>query len=146
MSALPALNNKTPLEAVRNADGREMVEALIGQFERDSSRMPVPPDSTVFINLRRRLVAVGRLLESQKEGNEPWNAQIDVESLPVQAASAADDLDGPDIAGGCVRELAIAPEDRIAFHMDKFPFLLRRARQLFTVTAEQAWWSARPYA
>ena len=53
--ALPALNNRTPLEAVRNADGREMVEALIAQFERDSSRMPVPPDSTVFTNLRRRL-------------------------------------------------------------------------------------------
>ena len=53
--ALSALNNKTPLEAVRNADGREMVEALIAQFERDSSRMPVPPDLTVFINLRRRL-------------------------------------------------------------------------------------------
>jgi hypothetical protein len=53
--ALPALNNKTPLEAVRGADGREMVEALIAQFERDSSRMPVPPDSTVFTNLRRRL-------------------------------------------------------------------------------------------
>ena len=53
--ALPALNNKTPLEAVRNADGREMVEALIAQFERDSSRMPVPPDPTVFAMLRHRL-------------------------------------------------------------------------------------------
>jgi hypothetical protein len=53
--ALPALNNKTPLEAVRSADGREMVKALITQFERDSSRMPVPPDPTVFANLRRRL-------------------------------------------------------------------------------------------
>lgn len=53
--ALPALNNKTPLEAVRAADGREMVEALIAQFERDSSRMPVPPDPVVFAKLRQRL-------------------------------------------------------------------------------------------
>jgi SEC-C motif len=53
--ALPALNNKTPLEAVRDGDGREMVEALITQFERDASRMPVPPDPSVFANLRRRL-------------------------------------------------------------------------------------------
>ena len=53
--ALPALNNKTPLEAVRDADGREMVEALITQFERDCSRMPVPQDPEVFANLRRRL-------------------------------------------------------------------------------------------
>ena len=53
--ALPALDNKTPLEAVRDADGREMVEALIAQFERDSSRMPVPPDPAVFADLRRRL-------------------------------------------------------------------------------------------
>jgi hypothetical protein len=52
---LPALNNKTPLEAVQNADGREMVDALITQFERDSARMPVPPGAEVFIALRRRL-------------------------------------------------------------------------------------------
>src|SRR2546430_11831458 len=31
---LPALNNKTPLEAIQDPDGREMVEALITQFER----------------------------------------------------------------------------------------------------------------
>ncbi len=53
--ALAALNNTTPLEAVRKADGREMVEALIAQFERDSSRMPVPPAPAVFAKLRHRL-------------------------------------------------------------------------------------------
>ncbi|MBS0365511.1 MAG: SEC-C domain-containing protein [Proteobacteria bacterium] len=53
--ALPALNNKTPLEAVRDPDGREMVDALITQFERDAARMPVPPDPAVFGGLRRRL-------------------------------------------------------------------------------------------
>jgi hypothetical protein len=53
--ALPALNNKTPIEAVREPDGREMVEALITQFERDAARMPVPPSAEVFTALRRRL-------------------------------------------------------------------------------------------
>ncbi len=52
---LPALNNRTPLDAIRDPDGREMVEALITQFERDASRMPVPPSAEVFTALRRRL-------------------------------------------------------------------------------------------
>ena len=52
---LPALNNKTPLEAIEDPDGREMVEALITQFERDAARMPVPPSAEVFTALRRRL-------------------------------------------------------------------------------------------
>lgn len=50
-----ALNNKTPLEAIQGPDGREMVEALITQFERDAARMPVPPSADVFTTLRRRL-------------------------------------------------------------------------------------------
>ncbi len=52
---LPALNNKTPLEAIQDPDGRETVEALITQFERDAARMPVPPSAEVFTALRRRL-------------------------------------------------------------------------------------------
>ncbi len=52
---VPALNNKTPLEAIQDPDGREMVEALITQFERDAARMPVPPSADVFSALRRRL-------------------------------------------------------------------------------------------
>jgi hypothetical protein len=32
---LPALNGKTPMEAVRNPDGKEQVQALLQQFERD---------------------------------------------------------------------------------------------------------------
>jgi hypothetical protein len=46
---------KTPLEAIQDADGREMVEALITQLERDAERMPVPPSAEVFSALRRRL-------------------------------------------------------------------------------------------
>jgi hypothetical protein len=52
---LPALEGRTPLEAVEDRDGREMVEALILQFERDASRLPVPTEPTVFADLRRRL-------------------------------------------------------------------------------------------
>jgi len=52
---LPALNGRTPLEAIKDADGREMVEALIAQFERDTSAMQVPVSSEVFATLRRRL-------------------------------------------------------------------------------------------
>ena len=51
---LPALNGRTPLEAVKESDGREMVDALITQFERDATRMPVPVDATIFAALRRR--------------------------------------------------------------------------------------------
>ena len=52
---LPALNGRTPLEAVKDSDGREMVDALITQFERDATRMPVPVDAKTFAALRRRL-------------------------------------------------------------------------------------------
>jgi hypothetical protein len=52
---LPALNGRTPLEAVKDNDGREMVDALITQFERDATRMQVPVDSKTFTALRRRL-------------------------------------------------------------------------------------------
>jgi hypothetical protein len=52
---IPALNGRTPLEAVRDNDGREMVDALITQFERDASRMQVPVGPETFTALRRRL-------------------------------------------------------------------------------------------
>jgi hypothetical protein len=50
---LPALNGRTPLDAVKDPDGREMVEALLSQFERDDGAMPTPRD--VFSTLRARL-------------------------------------------------------------------------------------------
>ena len=52
---LPALNGRTPLEAVKDADGREMVEALLNQFERDSAAAQVPTSPQVFTALRLRL-------------------------------------------------------------------------------------------
>lgn len=57
---LPALQGRTPLEAVRDSDGREMVEALITQFERDASVVPVPTNPEVFAALRRRLGLTSR--------------------------------------------------------------------------------------
>jgi hypothetical protein len=52
---LPALNGRTPLEAVKNVDGRDMVAALITQFERDARRMEHAPDPQIFKDLRRKL-------------------------------------------------------------------------------------------
>lgn len=52
---LPALNGRTPHEAVKDADGREMVEALLNQFERNAGAMQVPTSPAVFAGLRLRL-------------------------------------------------------------------------------------------
>ena len=47
---------------------------------------------------------IGQLFELQNTGNEPWDAQIDIQSFPVKSASAAEGLDGPDVAGASVLE------------------------------------------
>jgi hypothetical protein len=52
---IPALRGRTPLEAVKDADGREMVEALLRQFERDAGATQVPTSPEVFAALRLRL-------------------------------------------------------------------------------------------
>jgi hypothetical protein len=57
---LPALNGRTPLEAVKDTDGREMVEALITQFERDAGATQIPTSPEVFAALRRRLGLTSR--------------------------------------------------------------------------------------
>jgi hypothetical protein len=46
---------------------------------------------------------VGKLFELQNTGNDPWDAQIDIQTFPVKSTSAAEDLDGPDIAGAIRR-------------------------------------------
>lgn len=52
---VPALGNRTPAEAVRDPDGREMVESLLAEFERsDSKRRPGAPRIDIA-GLRRRL-------------------------------------------------------------------------------------------
>jgi hypothetical protein len=52
---IPALGGLTPLAAVQEPAGREKVEALLRQAERDSQRMPQPVDPAMFQRLRRRL-------------------------------------------------------------------------------------------
>ena len=52
---LPALGDRTPLEAVRSPGGRERVEALLVDIERRSAGLMVPPDPATFRRLRERL-------------------------------------------------------------------------------------------
>ena len=52
---IPALNGKTPLQAVKTRDGREMVEALLLDFERRGKRTSPPLDPSIMAELRERL-------------------------------------------------------------------------------------------
>ena len=52
---IPALGGRTPREAVRDPDGREMVEALLLDFERKSARLGAGPAAFDFERLRDRL-------------------------------------------------------------------------------------------
>lgn len=52
---IPALGNRTPLSAVKTRAGREAVEALVTQLERDGARMRPPLDPAIVKRLRERL-------------------------------------------------------------------------------------------
>ena len=53
---LPALSGKTPLLAMKTKDGREMVQALITQFERETTERAVPGVSlSIFEEIREKL-------------------------------------------------------------------------------------------
>ena len=52
---IPALGGRTPLAAVRSADGREQVEALVRDLERTGARMMPPLDPAIIARLRERL-------------------------------------------------------------------------------------------
>jgi len=52
---IPALGNKTPRQAVKTKDGREMVEALLTQFERDMHEQKMPGSEAVIERLRQHL-------------------------------------------------------------------------------------------
>src|SRR5262249_44439156 len=51
---IPILGDRTPIEAVRNRDGREIVESIVIQAERDG-RGHLQTDEDVFRRLRERL-------------------------------------------------------------------------------------------
>ncbi len=52
---LPILGNRTPMDAVKDPDGREIVESLVIQAERPGRGSNVPTDENVFRRLRMRL-------------------------------------------------------------------------------------------
>jgi hypothetical protein len=52
---LPILGNRTPMEAVKDADGREIVESLVIQGERSGRDPNMPTDEHVFRRVRERL-------------------------------------------------------------------------------------------
>ncbi|MGK5085662.1 hypothetical protein WDW37_20430 [Bdellovibrionota bacterium FG-1] len=60
---IPALGDRTPLEAAQDADGREMLEALLIHYQRGHTALtlPFPPD---YSRLRQQLG-----LKSKPEGN-----------------------------------------------------------------------------
>jgi hypothetical protein len=52
---LPVLGNRTPMDAVKDPDGREIVESIVIQGERAARRPDMPTDEAVFQRLRARL-------------------------------------------------------------------------------------------
>jgi hypothetical protein len=59
---LPILGNRTPMEAVKDADGREIVESLVIQGERSGRSPNMPTDEDVFRRLRERLGLAARTI------------------------------------------------------------------------------------
>jgi hypothetical protein len=68
-------------------------------------------------------VPVGHRVELQNTGNEPWDAQIDIQSFPVKSTSAAEDLDGADIARVGVLELRDEPDWNLQHYSARKPDL-----------------------
>jgi hypothetical protein len=56
---LGALGNKTPLQAAKTADGREMLEALFNQMERDDARQEPLRRQKEFIDRARKKLGMG---------------------------------------------------------------------------------------
>ncbi len=52
---IPMLGNRTPMDAIKDPDGREIVESLVIQAERHGQSMNPPTDEAVFQRLRERL-------------------------------------------------------------------------------------------
>lgn len=52
---IPALGNRTPLQAMKTKAGREAVEALVTQIERDGGKMRPPLEPEIIRRLRSRL-------------------------------------------------------------------------------------------
>jgi hypothetical protein len=65
---LPILGNRTPMDAVKDPDGREIVESLVIQGERLGRNPTMPTDEAVFRRLRERL-GLARSQSNSKTGS-----------------------------------------------------------------------------
>jgi hypothetical protein len=63
---LPILGNRTPMDAVKDPDGREIVESLVIQAERFGRNPTSSTDKDVFRRLRERLGLAGSENQSTK--------------------------------------------------------------------------------
>jgi hypothetical protein len=61
---IPILGNRTPMEAVKDPDKREIVESLVIQAERTGRSPDLPTDEDVFRRLRERLGLAGSRSQS----------------------------------------------------------------------------------
>jgi hypothetical protein len=52
---IPALGNKTPKQAIKTKEGREMVEALVIQIERSMQKQSPPVDPSIIAEMRAEL-------------------------------------------------------------------------------------------
>jgi len=66
---LPVLGNRTPMDAVRDADGREIVESIVIEGERAADRMDMPTDPAVFRRLRARLGLLENAAQSARSAS-----------------------------------------------------------------------------
>ena len=66
---LPILGNRTPIDAVKDPDGREVVESLVIQAERDGGSPATPTDEDVFRRLRERLGLAGSRRQSARNSS-----------------------------------------------------------------------------
>ena len=86
---IPILGNRTPMEAVKDPDGREIVESLVMQAERTGRSPNLPTDEAMFRRLRERLLT-GSLVGWSKPyslyGYQP--AELCVERLSHNSLSA----------------------------------------------------------
>jgi SEC-C motif-containing protein len=64
---LPILGNRTPMDAVKDPDGREIVESLVLQGERLGRGPNLQTDEAVFRRLRGRLGLAGRSMATEPQ-------------------------------------------------------------------------------
>jgi len=66
---LPILGNRAPMDAVKDPDGREIVESLVIQGERLARSPNLPTDEDVFRGLRKRLGLAGSRTNSTTDSS-----------------------------------------------------------------------------